>query len=147
VGLVWAGNPRHPQDRFRSIPLSLVLPAIRDLPGSFFVLQKDLRPGDSDLIATAPELTDLSPQLADFTDTAAIVAALDLVVTVDTAVAHLAGSLAVPTWLLLPFAPDWRWLLERTDSPWYPTFKLFRQSAVGDWGSVLARVRSEWGKE
>jgi len=147
VGLVWAGNPRHPHDRFRSIPLSLLLPAIRDLPGSFFALQKDLRPGDSELIAAAPALTDLSPQLADFTDTAAIVAALDLVVTVDTAVAHLAGSMAVPTWLLLPFAPDWRWLLERTDSPWYPTFKLFRQPAVGDWRSVLAHVRSELGKE
>jgi tetratricopeptide (TPR) repeat protein len=147
VGLVWAGNPRHPQDRFRSIPLSLLLPAIRDLPGSFFVLQKDLRPGDRELIAAAPELTDLSAQLADFTDTAAIVAALDLVVTVDTAVAHLAGSLAVPTWLLLPFAPDWRWLLERTDSPWYPTFKLFRPPAVGDWRAVLAQVRSDWAKQ
>jgi len=147
VGLVWAGNPRHPHDRFRSIPLALLLPAIRDLPGSFFGLQKDLRPGDRELIAAAPELTDLSSQLADFTDTAAIVAALDLVITVDTAVAHLAGSLGVPTWLLLPFAPDWRWLLERTDNPWYPTFKLFRQPAVGDWPSVLALVRSEWGKD
>lgn len=147
VGLVWAGNPRHPNDHLRSIPLSRVLETIRGLAGSFFVLQKELRPGDSELIAAAPELAPLTNQLADFTDTAAIVAALDLVITVDTAVAHLAGALAVPTWLLLPYAPDWRWHLDRTDSPWYPSFRLFRQAAPGDWHSVLTQVRKEWGKE
>ncbi len=143
VGLVWAGNPLHTNDRNRSIPLSALRRLTQRTAGSFYNLQREAREGDAATLATMPEVTDLSARLGDFADTAAIVAQLDLVVTVDTAVAHLAGALAIPTWLLLPFAPDWRWLLNRTDSPWYPSFRLYRQPAPGDWDSVLARVRRD----
>ena len=88
----------------------------------------------------AARLVDLAPILGDFADTAAAVSCLDLVITVDTAVAHLAGALATPVWTLLPFAADWRWLEDRTDSPWYPTMRLFRQPAPGDWTSVVSAV-------
>ena len=85
-------------------------------------------------------MADLRPHLNDFSDTAAAVAQLDLVISVDTSVAHLAGALGKPVWVLLPFCPDWRWLLERDDSPWYPTARLFRQPRIGDWDSVIAQV-------
>ena len=88
-------------------------------------------------------VTALGAELRDFDDTAAVLGLCDLVITVDTAVAHLAGALGRPTWILLPFAPDWRWLLERDDSPWYPTARLYRQPAAGDWESVIARVRAD----
>jgi ADP-heptose:LPS heptosyltransferase len=88
-------------------------------------------------------LIDLAPQLTDFADTAAVLANVDLVISVDTAVAHLAGALGTPVWILLTHAPDWRWLLNREDSPWYPTARLFRQPAPGDWSSVIALVANE----
>src|SRR5204863_2880742 len=87
-------------------------------------------------------VADLSDQLGDFSDTAAVIANLDLVIAVDTAVVHLAGALGRPVWAMLPFAPDWRWMLDREDSPWYPSLRLFRQARPGDWDSVLVRVRS-----
>jgi ADP-heptose:LPS heptosyltransferase len=93
-------------------------------------------------VLPAGGVTDLAPRLSDFDETAAAVTALDLVITVDTAVAHLAGALGRPVWLLLPFSPDFRWLLGRDDSPWYPTMRLFRQPAPGDWQSVIAAVRA-----
>jgi ADP-heptose:LPS heptosyltransferase len=88
----------------------------------------------------ASGLCDLTADLADFADTAALIAALDLVIAVDTSVAHLAGALGKPVWLMLPFAPDFRWLLERNDSPWYPSMRLFRQQRLGDWQGVIARI-------
>jgi ADP-heptose:LPS heptosyltransferase len=91
-------------------------------------------------------MIDLSEELIDFAETAAIVSALDLVITIDTAVAHLAGSLGKPVWLLLPYAPDWRWMLDRKDTPWYPTMKLFRQPRYGEWGDVVERVTTELGR-
>ena len=142
VGLVWAGNPKHQYDHNRSIPLSLIIPLTEGVDAHFFSLQLQQRPGDADRLA-ASSITDLSPQIHDFTDTAAIVAALDLVITVDTSVAHLAGALGIPTWILIGFAPDWRWLLERTDSPWYPSVRLFRQDKVGDWAGVIAKVKPQ----
>ena len=99
----------------------------------FYSLQVDRPPPDERVV-------DLRGRLRDFADTAAVMAALDLVITVDTAVAHLAGALAVPTWVLLPRQPDWRWLLEREDSPWYPSLTLFRQQRAGDWAEVLDRL-------
>lgn len=141
VGFVWAGGPGHQNDFQRSIPLSVFRECFRGIPGNFYGLQKDIRPSDQAVLPATPELTNLSGQIGNFADTAAIVANLDLVVAVDTAVAHLAGALGTPTWLLLPFAPDWRWLLGRRDSPWYPAMVLFRQPAPGDWTSVLAEVR------
>ena len=87
-------------------------------------------------------LRDLRPQIKDFADTASAVGALDLVISVDTAVAHLAGALGKDVWILLPFSPDWRWLMNRVDSPWYPSARLFRQQSAGDWGEVIKRVAS-----
>jgi tetratricopeptide (TPR) repeat protein len=141
VGLVWAGNPGHHNDRNRSIPLQ-DLASILDVDGTFVSLQKDLRPDDN-AILTHSRVTDLTADLTDFAETAALMRCLDLVIAVDTSVAHLAGALGCPTWLLLPYTPDYRWLLDRDDSPWYPTLKLFRQGERRDWAEVLDRVRCE----
>ncbi|HYD69447.1 tetratricopeptide repeat-containing glycosyltransferase family protein [Azospirillum sp.] len=139
VGLVWAGSRHHQNDRSRSLPFSSLAPLWR-IPGvRWFSLQVGERAAD---LKEAPpgQIEDLAPALSEFAETAEAVRHLDLVVTVDTAVAHLAGGLGVPTWIMLPFAPDWRWLENREDSPWYPTVRLFRQPARGDWESVMARV-------
>jgi ADP-heptose:LPS heptosyltransferase len=104
----------------------------------FFSLQ--MGPAAADLSTAQPLLIDLAPVTGDMADTAAQIAQLDLVITVDTSVAHLAGALGKPTWVLLSYAPDWRWLLDREDSPWYPTMRLFRQPKLGDWPSVVEQV-------
>jgi hypothetical protein len=144
VGVVWSGNPDHKFDRRRSIPAATVLPSLV-MPGvRLFSLQKDARPEDAAVLKTmAADVIDLSPALDDFTDTAAALQALDLVIAVDTSTAHLAGALGRPAWLMLPFALDWRWLRDREDSPWYPTMRLFRQSTPRVWTDVLSRIRSE----
>jgi hypothetical protein len=139
VGLVWAGNPQHKNDRNRSIALERLLPLIGAVEARWFSLQVGERAGD--LARLAPDrVTSLADQLTDFAETAGAIDNLDLVITVDTAVAHLAGALGKPVWILLPAVPDWRWLLERGDSPWYPTARLFRQPARGDWDSVVAAL-------
>ena len=143
VGLVWAGSPRHKKDSNRSLKFSSFALLAKVSGVRFFSLQKGEAATE---FATPPqgmELVDMSGELEDFADTAAFIANLDLIVTVDTSVAHLAGAMGRPVWTLLPFAPDWRWLLEREDSPWYPTMRLFRQPAVGDWDSVIQRVAKE----
>jgi hypothetical protein len=142
IGLAWSGSPGHRNDRNRSIPLE-TLARLCDAGWRFVGLQKDVREADRAALRAQPAIMNLGEELADFNDTAALLACLDLVVCVDTAVAHLAGALGTPVWILLPFAPDWRWLLEREDSPWYPTARLFRQPAPGDWDSVLGRVATE----
>jgi tetratricopeptide (TPR) repeat protein len=143
VGLVWSGNATHKDDHNRSIALARLAPLF-DTPDIAFVsLQKELRDSDAATLAADPRLTDLGSQFEDFSDTAAVIAQLDLVIAVDTAVAHLAGALGKPVWILLPFCPDWRWLLDRSDSPWYPTARLFRQPRVNDWDSVIAQVSQE----
>lgn len=141
VGLVWAGNPAHRNDAGRSIPAAS-LRGLLETPGiRFFSLQKEPRPGDRALIASwNTGFTDLGPEIGDFVDTAEILAALDLVIVVDTSVAHLAGALGRPTWVLIPPVPDWRWLMDREDSPWYPTARLFRQNPEESWDDVLIRV-------
>jgi hypothetical protein len=140
IGIVWAGNRSNTRDRLRSVRLELLLPLLA-LPGlRWFGLQVGDGRGDLEGRKLPPGFTDLGPELHDFADTAAVLAELDLVISVDTSVAHLAGALGRPVWLLLPTAPDWRWLLERDDSPWYPSARLFRQPAAGDWASVIARV-------
>ena len=141
IGLVWAGNPSLLNDRHRSIPLEIFQPLLARTKATFYSLQ--VRQGS----ASAPnppesKLVDLSPLIRDYADTAALVDQLDLVISVDTSVAHLAGALGRPIWLLLPFAPDWRWLLGRADSPWYPTMRLFRQPQPGDWAAVVRQVES-----
>ncbi|CAG0950919.1 Lipoprotein NlpI [Rhodocyclaceae bacterium] len=140
VGIVASGNPRHKNDHNRSLPLQ-ELAALAGPGIVLHLLQKECRPTDVTWLERTPIIRDLRPWLTDLSETAAAVACLDLVITVDTSVAHLAGALGRPVWILLPFNPDWRWLLDRPDSPWYPTARLFRQPAPGDWGSVLATVR------
>jgi tetratricopeptide (TPR) repeat protein len=141
VGIAWAGNPHHKNDRNRSLALDRFA-ALFDVPGvRWFSLQVGARAGD--LAALPPgRVNDLSPQLTDFAETAAAVANLDLVISADTAPAHLAGALGKPVWMLLPFSPDWRWFTHRADSPWYPTARLFRQSAPGNWESAIEPVRA-----
>jgi tetratricopeptide (TPR) repeat protein len=139
VGLVWAGNPRHENDANRSMPAAAFTPLLRKQNITLFSLQVGATDADKAWLAGAP-IHDLAPGLSDFADTAAAIAQLDLVISVDTAVAHLAGALGRPVWLLVPFVPEWRWMLERTDSPWYPTMRLFRQTAPGDWDALMARV-------
>ncbi|MBF0561076.1 MAG: tetratricopeptide repeat protein [Alphaproteobacteria bacterium] len=146
VGIVWRGSPTHKNDRNRStsvIPFLELAEASSD--ATFFVLQKDLREDEIHLIASHRNIVNVSEAITDFADTAAIIADLDLVISVDTAVAHLTGAMGRPVWVLLPFAPDWRWMRKREDSPWYPTMRLFRQAAIGDWGGVFARVKAEIG--
>jgi tetratricopeptide (TPR) repeat protein len=143
VGLAWSGNPHHKNDRARSVAFEALAPLVA-MPGIDFVsLQKNPRETDAEALRRCGNVTDIAAGLDDFADTAAAISLLDLVVTVDTAVAHLAGSLGKPVWILLPVAVDWRWLTDREDSPWYPTARLFRQASPGDWPSVIARVREE----
>ena len=146
IGLVWAGNPQHTNDACRSIGLQRLLPLLAHSGASFVSLQKDLRPGDAELLHAHPRLIHVGADLATYEDTAAVISLLDLVISVDTSVAHLAGALGKPVWILLPANPDWRWLLERSDSPWYPTVRLFRQTARDDWADVIARVGVEIGR-
>jgi tetratricopeptide (TPR) repeat protein len=141
VGLVWSGRPTHANDHNRSIPLPM-LSRILDVDAAFISLQKDPRPADRAVLAQTG-IVDLTSHLTDFAETAALVSCLDLVISVDTSVVHLAGALGRPVWTLLPYAPDWRWLLDRDDSPWYPTMRLFRQTAARDWADVLDRVHAE----
>jgi tetratricopeptide (TPR) repeat protein len=143
AGLVWSGNPLHSNDRRRSMPVRALAPVVA-APGWHFVsLQVGARASDAALL---PGILDISDALVDFEATAAVVEALDVVIAVDTAVAHLAAALGRPTFLLLPFASDWRWLPRQPDStPWYPTMRLFRQPRPGDWAAVAARVAAALG--
>ena len=142
VGLVWSGNPKHQNDKNRSVPLR-TMSRILDADAMFVSLQHKPRPQDADLLRETTEIVDHSSELTDFAQTAALLSCLDLVITVDTSVAHLAAALGRPTWILLPRMPDYRWLLSRDDSPWYPTVRLFRQTEAGGYDSVLDRVRTE----
>lgn len=142
VGLVWSGSPAHANDLHRSISLQ-ALSRILDVDATFISLQKDPRPADKAILEQRADIVDLTADLTDFIATAALVSCLDLVITVDTSVAHLAGALGRPTWILLPYVPDYRWMLDRDDSPWYPTVRLFRQTATREYQSVLDRMRSE----
>lgn len=140
VGLVWAGRPEHKRDRWRSLSLATLAP-LAEVPDIAFVsLQKGPAAAQASLPPPGMALIDLAAELVDFSDTAALIAALDLVIAVDTSVAHLAGALGKEVWLLLPQMPDWRWMLGRADSPWYPTARLFRQPERGAWGPVVAAV-------
>jgi tetratricopeptide (TPR) repeat protein len=141
VGFVWAGNPKHPNDRHRSCRLE-DFAALGALEGIAWFGLQDGR--DAERLSCGPLTLDpLGAEIRDFADRAAILTHLDLVIAVDTSIVHLAGAMGKPVWTLLPFSPDWRWMLERGDSPWYPTMQLFRQPHAGDWASVFAEVASE----
>ncbi|AJK50056.1 tetratricopeptide repeat protein [Burkholderia plantarii] len=139
VGLAWSGNPRHANDLNRSIPFAMLAPWIAASGASVVSLQQAVRPRDAEAFA-ASGVASFGEALESFADTAALVEALDLVISVDTSIAHLAGALGRPLWVLLPRVPDWRWLLDRDDSPWYPGATLFRQDRPGDWPAVIERV-------
>ncbi|MEQ9574478.1 MAG: glycosyltransferase family 9 protein, partial [Rhodospirillales bacterium] len=146
IGLAWAGNPTHRRDGARSLPLADLSPLF-DVPGLRFVnLQVGLRPEDAEEMARRPDLFAETPHLGDFADTAAVVAGLDLVISADTAVLHLAGALGQPAWGLLPFVPDWRWGMSGETTPWYDSLRLYRQPALGDWSSVVARIAADLGR-
>ena len=142
IAVAWSGSADHANDRNRSITLERLAPIFAGT-GSIISIQRELRSGDADALARLGNVTHVGDALADFDDTAAVMALADLVISVDTSVVHLAGAMGRPVWVLLPFQPDWRWLLGREDSPWYPTVRLFRQPRPGDWDSVIARVRDE----
>ncbi len=143
VGIVWAGQPAHPEDGARSCRLRHFLPLSQIPQVRLFGLQKGDAAAQVKDLAAEMSLPNLGEQIDDFTDTAAVIENLDLVISVDTAVLHMAGAMAKPVWAVLPFSPDWRWMLERHDSPWYPTMKLFRQAQYGQWDDVFRRVSQE----
>jgi tetratricopeptide (TPR) repeat protein len=136
IGLTWSGNPNHPEDHHRSVPLSTL---IEVLPREFdyFCLQREIRAADRAALAANPQIRHVD---ADFPETAALCECMDLVISTCTSIAHLAGALGRPVWLLLGSNADWRWFLDRSDSPWYPTAKLYRQSSLGDWAEPLERI-------
>jgi hypothetical protein len=139
VGLVWSGNPKNKNDRNRSIELRSLLPLV-NFNALFVSLQKEISADDAATLKEYRTIIHFDQELRDFADTAAVISNLDLVISVDTSVAHLAGALAKPVWVLLPFIADWRWLLDRDDSPWYPSARLFRQDESRAWEGVVARV-------
>jgi hypothetical protein len=143
VAVAWSGNVRHSNDRNRSIALSQLASLWSVDRARFVGIQRELRSEDAQPLAAETRLIQVGAELDDFADTAAVLALVDLVITVDTSVAHLAGAMGRPVWILLPFSPDWRWTLEGESSRWYPSARLFRQPALGDWASVIERVRSE----
>jgi hypothetical protein len=143
VGLAWSGHPGSTKDYDRSIPFAQLAPLL-EVPGVRFVsLQKDVRASDANAFRECRKVIEFGRELKDFADTSAVISQLDLVITVDTAVAHLAGAMGKPVWVLLPCVPDFRWLLDRDHSPWYPNIRLFRKSEPREWGEVVARVTAE----
>jgi tetratricopeptide (TPR) repeat protein len=139
IAIAWAGNPAHDNDRNRSIALAALLPLLA-VPANFISIQRDVRSADAAELAATRQLTHLGDELSHFDDTAAALALCDLLITVDTAPAHLAGAMGRPAWVLVPFAPDWRWMRDGETTPWYPTARVFRQLALADWNAVIARV-------
>lgn len=142
IGLVWNGGPDHKDDRSRSMRLADLLPWL-PAGGDYVSLQKEVREVDRPVLAGRPDIRHYGDEQHDFSDAAALCALMDVVVSVDTSVAHLAAALARPTWIPLAFSPDWRWLLGRADSPWYPTARLYRQVRMDDWSTPLSRLRDD----
>jgi ADP-heptose:LPS heptosyltransferase len=142
IGLAWTGRPTHPNDRRRSLPLAQ-LGSLAEIGQVVFVaLQNSLPARDREAMQLFAGMTDLSNELTDFGETAALVENLDLVITVDTSMGHLAGALGKPAWILIPKAADWRWMVDREDSPWYLSVRLFRQQKPGDWDEPMSRLCS-----
>lgn len=141
VGIVWSGQKLHANDSNRSISLEMLLPLF-SLPVEWHSLQKEYRSSDLEVLNLYSEIRQHQRQLHDFSDTAALIECMDLVISVDTSVAHLAAALNKPVWILLPLVPDYRWLLEREDSPWYPSVRLFRQTHLGEWSPVIERLKT-----
>jgi len=145
VALVWAGRPSHPNDANRSLSLAELAP-LAQTGVSFVAIQKGPAAAQADSPPEGMPLLTLSDEIGDFEDTAAILCVVDLLISVDSSPVHLAGALGRPAWVMLPKVPDWRWLLERTDTPWYPHVRLFRQERRADWRSVVSRMAAELGR-
>jgi ADP-heptose:LPS heptosyltransferase len=143
IGIVWCGNPTFRGDHNRSMAFSRFAPIVAAAGATFVTLNPGRTASDAGELSAHAAVVDLAAEFRDFDDTAAVIAGLDLVVTTDTAVAHLAGALAKPVWILLSASPDWRWFIEREDCPWYPSARLFRQATLRDWQPVIARVQRE----
>ena len=141
IGFSWRGSAGHANDRNRSLALQDVLPLMDD-SAMWFGIQKGMPDTYRLVLTRASDLRVFDDEVTDFEDTAALVAEMDLIITVDTSLAHLAGSMGRECWVMLPFNPDWRWLLDRQDRPWYASLRLFRQKRMGDWSGVLAELRS-----
>lgn len=139
IGVIWGGAPKHKQDLKRSIPLPIFSRLFTNDRFQFYSINRDKRPGDDDLLKALP-IIDLAPRLDNFATSGRFMSQMDLIITCDTATAHQSGGMGKEVWTLLPFAPDWRWLIGRDDTPWYPTMRLFRQEKAGDWDSVIARI-------
>jgi hypothetical protein len=142
LALAWAGRATHANDRNRSIALAQLEPLVALPEFRFISLQRELRAADAERLASDPRIVHIGDDLADFADTAAVMSLADLIISVDTSVAHVAGALGRPAFVLLPFQPDWRWALDREHGPWYPAVRLFRQERPGDWAGVIERVRA-----
>jgi regulator of sirC expression with transglutaminase-like and TPR domain len=145
IGLAYAGSATHRNDHNRSIPLARFLQALPSGP-DYFLLQTELRDGDAALLGSRPDIHRLSDEIRDFSDSAAICLEMDLIISVDTSIAHLAGALACPLFVLVPYDPDWRWGLNATTTPWYPTARIWRQSVRSDWGPTLKNLRADLGQ-
>jgi tetratricopeptide (TPR) repeat protein len=141
IGFAWRGNAAHGNDRNRSLGFVDMLPII-DETADWIGIQKAMPEADSQAVASTPRIRVFDAEITDFEDTAALIAEMDLIISVDTSLAHMAGSMGRDCWVMLPFNPDWRWLLDREDSPWYPTLRLFRQKRPGDWAGVLEDIRA-----
>jgi tetratricopeptide (TPR) repeat protein len=142
IGIIWSGKSSYKHDKNRSIPFSKITSLFRD-DLQFISLQKDISEHDSNIIKSNDNILHFGDQLKDFSDTAALTEHMDLIITVDTSVAHLSGAMGKPTWILTRFSPDWRWLLDRDDSPWYKSVKLFRQNSPNAWDDVLLKIKNE----
>ena len=140
IGIVWSGSAKHKNDRHRSIDLT-TFASLFSANVHWISLQKELREGDAAVLPQIDHIVSYGEELTDFSETAAIIDLLDLVISVDTGVAHLAGAMGKQVWILLPYNSDWRWFLDRSDSPWYPTARLFRQDSTRSWENVIAQVR------
>jgi ADP-heptose:LPS heptosyltransferase len=143
IGIAWAGSAAHKNNSKRSIALERFAPLLKTRGVAFVSIQKELTQSDAAVLEGHANVLHVGGELGDFADTAAVLSSMDLLISADTSVAHLAGAIGRPVWILVPLAPDFRWLLKREDSPWYPTARLFRQPQLEDWDSVLERVRRE----
>jgi ADP-heptose:LPS heptosyltransferase len=143
IGIAWAGSAAHKNNSKRSIALERFAPLLKTPGVQFVSIQKELTQSDAAVLADHASVLHVGGELGDFVDTAAVISSMDLLISADTSVAHLAGAIGRPVWILIPLAPDFRWLLKREDSPWYPSARLFRQPQLEDWDSVLERVRRE----
>ena len=142
IGVVWSGSQTHKRDHYRSMELQQFL-TILSPDAEWICLQKEIREKDFAILRQFGRIAFFGDDLRDFSDTAALLDLMDLVITIDSSVAHLAGAMGKPVWILLPYNPDWRWLLDRNDSPWYPSARLFRQQQIGNWATVIDQVKNE----